>query len=366
MSDTSGTRPDLEAGDRRYVRPPAYFPTWQKGEGVPIHETFHVDDLREVELAHWERFGVPGAFINLTDAFIVSSMMLELPPGGKTVPVRHMFETWVFVVGGHGETIVEQEGYPANAAPWQPRSLFGPPLNTRYQHVNKDPDRPARLLMVTNAPLTMNLYHNDEFVFDNDFVFDDRYQGRNSYFNGESEYLGGRVNRVNLIPDTLEYQLIQWKARGHGAKSFHMSMSDHTLACHLSEFEVGTYKKAHRHGPGAHVIILRGQGYSLNWREGEEPRRVDWKPMSMFAPPEMWFHQHFNTGKEPARYLALRRGGSPEHPVKLGITGGGSAPDQIEYEQEHPWIYDMYLEELNKNGVEIGQERPEYSGKPRG
>ncbi len=81
----------------------------------------------------------------------------------------------------------------------------------------------------------------------------------------------------------------------------------------------------------------------------------------MFAPPEWWYHQHFNTGPEPARYLALRRGGSPEHPLKIGMTGGGDSPDQIEYEDEDPWIYDMYLEDLEKNGVEIGQPRPDYN-----
>src|SRR5690606_8797355 len=128
------------------------------------------------------------------------------------------------------------------------------------------------------------------------------------------------------------------------------------------EFEVGTYKKCHRHGPGAHVIILAGQGYSLLWKEGHEPTRVDWRENSMFAPAEAWFHQHFNTGPEPARYLALRRGGSPEHPMKLGASGGEQAegPDQIEYEEEEPWVYEMYAEELRKNGVEIKQPRPAY------
>jgi oxalate decarboxylase/phosphoglucose isomerase-like protein (cupin superfamily) len=363
MSDMIGDRPDLEAGDKKYVRPPAYYETWQKGEGIPIHKVFHVEDMMDVELGQWERFGVPAAFVNLADPFITTAMIIEIPPGGKSKPVRHMFETWNFVVDGHGETIIEQDDAPANTVAWQPRSLFGPPLNTVYQHVNKDPDRPARILMVTNAPLTMNLYHNDEFVFENDFVFDDRYTGENSFFNGESEYLGGRVTKINLIKDTLDFQLLQWKFRGHGAKSFHMSMSGHTMACHLSEFAVGTYKKCHRHGPGAHVIILAGQGYSLLWKEGDEPTRVNWKPNSIFAPPDQWFHQHFNTGPEPARYLALRRGGSPEHPIKLGASGGADAPDQIEYEDEDPWIYDSYEADLKKNGVEIGQPRPEYRNK---
>ena len=107
----------------------------------------------------------------------------------------------------------------------------------------------------------------------------------------------------------------------------------------------------------------RGDAYYVDVGSGENKkreRRVDWKENSLFAPPEWTFHQHFNTGPEPARYLALRRGGSPEHPLKIGMTGGKDAPDQIEYEEEPPWIYDMYEEELRKNGVTIGQPRPVY------
>ncbi len=46
---------------------------------------------------------------------------------------------------------------------------------------------------------------------------------------------------------------------------------------HISQFPIGTYKKGHAHGPGAHVIVLSGDGFSLMWPEGEEPQRYDWE-----------------------------------------------------------------------------------------
>src|SRR5262245_23698839 len=76
---------------------------------------------------------------------------------------------------------------------------------------------------------------------------------------------------------------------------------------HVAQFGVGRYKKAHAHGPGAHVIIMSGEGYTLMWPEGEEPRRYEWKEGSMIVPPNAWFHQHLT----PAR---LRRGISRSRP----------------------------------------------------
>lgn len=349
-----------------------YYENWQANEGIPTHTTFYVKDLADLKVAPWARFGGAGCFVNLADCHLVAAAILEIPPGATLKPVKHMFESWCYVVQGHGETTFEQPGHPGGRLDWSDRTLFGPPLNTTYQHRNLDPDKPARLLMVTNAPVIMNMYHSDEYIFDNPFVFKDRFRGQNDFFQSATEYmrptyLGARVLRTNCVPDVLETALAHWALRGHAAKTVHLSMSDHTMAAHISDFEVGTYKKAHRHGPGAHVIILQGTGYSLLWQEGNPRQRVDWRPGTMFAPPEWWFHQHFNTGTEPARYLALRRGGSPEHKMKIGMSGGEKAdgPDQIEYEYEDPSIYDEFLADLAKNGAECHQPKPEYAAGPR-
>jgi uncharacterized RmlC-like cupin family protein len=348
-----------------FKKPPQYYFVWQKDEGIPIHDTFYVEDLADAEVAPWDRVGGNGCFINLTDSFLVVSYVLEIPPGKALNQVHHMFEGTTYVIEGRGETEITQSGASPQTIQWQERSLFAPPLNTSYRHRNLDADRPARLLVVNNAPLVMSVFHDTDFVFGNDHAFTKRYDGAEDYFDPVPEYLGSRLSRINFIPDVREFELINWEMRGKGAKTSFLSLSDNTIAAHISSFEVGTYKKAHRHGAGAHVVMLDGEGYSLLWEDGKERERVEWHAGTMFAPPEWWYHQHFNTGSEPARYLAIRNN-NPENPVRMGLPGFGHAAGgmtqfgkaQIEFEDEDPVIYQDYAAELARKGVEIKQERP--------
>ena len=89
--------------------------------------------------------------------------------------------------------------------------------------------------------------------------------------------------------------------------------------------------------------------------------RVDWNHGVVFAPPDMMFHQHFNTSREPARYLAIAFGGL-RYPVlaekwvifmgmDVNVRDGGA---QIEYEDQDPRIHEIYLESLAKTGAESG------------
>ena len=127
-------------------------------------------------------------------------------------------------------------------------------------------------------------------------------------------------------------------------------MSNNTMAVHLSSFPVGTYKKAHRHGPGTHVIILSGKGYSLLWPEGAPQKKIDWQPGSVFVPPNNWYHQHFNSGTIPARYMAFHKGGFKFPGFKS--SGGKKMEAQIEYDQEGPNIRALFRKECATSGVE--------------
>jgi oxalate decarboxylase/phosphoglucose isomerase-like protein (cupin superfamily) len=165
--------------------------------------------------------------------------------------------------------------------------------------------------------------------------------------------------------------LKDYSERGAGGTNMKFDLAGQTMGCHISEFPVGTYKKGHRHGPGAHVIVLGGQGYSLLWPEGQEIQRVDWKQGSVVVPPNQWFHQHFNSGARPARYLALRWGSWRYRFMRLtdneGSTytsvkqGGG----QIEYEDENPRVHPEFEEAVRKAGAvcRMGEHHPACSQK---
>jgi oxalate decarboxylase/phosphoglucose isomerase-like protein (cupin superfamily) len=125
------------------------------------------------------------------------------------------------------------------------------------------------------------------------------------------------------------------------------------MASHISQFPVGTYKKAHHHGPGAHVIVLSGEGYSLMWPDGEEPQRYEWKPGTLIVPPNAWFHQHFNAGATPARYLAFKNW-SPRNTqgVPMSWISRRLGGYQIDYADETQQVREMFAQALARHGLE--------------
>ena len=248
---------------------------WASREGIPLLEDFGLD-LLAVPAAPWPRMGgdARGAIVHLKGrGDFVSAFVVELPPGGRTDPQRHLFEEVVYVLAGRGSTTVEAAGR-RHSFEWRAGSLFALPLNERYRHYNTSGSEPARLVAVTNLPLLMNAFHSEAFVFDNDFRFPERL-GEDRYFRGEGELLPVRPGRhqweTNFVPDLPSFQLQAWEARGVGSSNIKFVLADGTMHAHMSELAVGTYKKAHRHGPDFHILPVTGHGYSLLWLEGQDP-----------------------------------------------------------------------------------------------
>ncbi|MEA2992309.1 MAG: hypothetical protein QOD40_1229 [Alphaproteobacteria bacterium] len=333
---------------------------WTEGHGIPILREFYIEDLRKVELAPWDWKGGRGAFLNLIGTGEINDAYLcEIDPGKSLKPQRLLFEEAVFVVEGHGSTSIWNDDDKKITFEWQEGSLFSPPLNTWRQHFNGSGTKPARLFAVTSAPPLFNLFRNLDFMLNNPFAFNDRFRADSDSFSGKGEAYQLRDRHVwdtNFIPDVRTLPVFSWEKRGAGGSNIMIELAENSMGAHISQFPVGTYKKAHRHGPGAHVIIIGGEGYSLMWPEGSPPQRFDWRDGSVIVPPEHWFHQHFNTGATPARYLALRAGGR-KHPRPWGakaygvdesVKGGG---DQIEYRDEDPQIRRMFEQALAKQGV---------------
>ncbi|HEY3883174.1 MAG TPA: hypothetical protein VGM12_31690, partial [Trebonia sp.] len=103
----------------------------------------------------------------------------------------------------------------------------------------------------------LNIYDDVDFVFNTTRDFPRHFDGEQDYFAAKTATKGLLLD-TNFVPDALALRLISAKERGAGGGHIRFSMAKGSMNSHISEFPVGTYKKGHRHGPGAHVIILSG------------------------------------------------------------------------------------------------------------
>jgi quercetin dioxygenase-like cupin family protein len=347
---------------------------WVARQPIPVIEDFAVD-LLAVETAPWDRLGVPAALVHVAGRGDWSNIVVaELPPGTSTSPQRHLFEEAVYVLSGHGSTIIEDEAGRRHTVDWGPRSLIGLPLNARYRHVNGSGSEPARLASVTSLPVMLNAFHDEDFILGTSWNFADRF-GDAGRFQGEGEFVsvapGRHMWETNFVPDLAEFELPSWAARGTGSRNLKFVLADATMHAHVSEMPVGTYKKGHRHHPDFHVFTVTGHGYSLLWYEGDEEfTRIDWRHGVVYAPADQQFHQHFNTAARPSRYLAVAYGGL-RYPfteerrqhflgVDKSVSEGGR---QIDYADEDPRIRELYEKELAAIGLTCAM--PPIAGRAR-
>ena len=346
-------------GEERALARGFHYDRWIESLDLPIYHGFYIEDLRTLELGDWPERGCRAAFIQLTgQEGIAEARVSEIAPAAATTPVKFALDEAIYVVEGRGlATVAPSDGGPSKSFEWQPHSMFLVPRNYVRQLSNVQGDRPARLLHYNLLPLGMSLVAEPDFFFDNPYSRDVLAELEDFY--AEAKVIRdpaieeGRAFATfwwgNFFPDMRAWdRLIKQERRGAGGSAVFIRFAGSDLYAHMSVFPARTYKKAHRHGPGRVILIPGGEGFSVLWQEGQEKIVVPWHEASLFVPPNRWFHQHFNLGATPARYLAM-------HPPRQ-FSGHGervedAARDIIQYPDEEPWIRERFDRELAERGL---------------
>src|SRR5579871_1256920 len=333
-----------------------------ESEGAPLYQGSAIEDLGTLKLADWARRGGKVAYTRLADQEGLSLQIVEIPPGGELKPEHHMYDAIMLVIQGRGVTNIWQPGEQPHTVEWQEGALLAIPLNAYHQEFNSSGTEPCRFVMGTNMAEMINHFHNIDFIFNNSYVFSDRYSAAMDHFYvDQPKHWSLRLFETNFIPDVREFAVDAWREKGHRTGISRISMASTSLGLHILDVGEGTYATAHRHDAGPHVLQVGGTGYELLYFEGEEkPRRIPLHPYGVIAPKRNEFHQHFNTGKGPIRQVAFRRGparygtGAMYDPVGASQSVDPSATGyQINYEREDPSIREEYYKELERNGIEL-------------
>jgi cupin superfamily acireductone dioxygenase involved in methionine salvage len=327
-------------------------------QGIPIYRDYYIEDGRTLELGHWDARGHDAAFLQLAGQEGVSEARIsEIKPGATIAPYKFALEEEVYVLQGRGVATVWADDGPKHSFEWQDHSLFRIPGNHWVEYANMGGDTPVRLLHYNNLPIAMSTLKDPAHFFDNNVKTASMVGGEERFFSDavtvESDPSGrGQIRSYwvgNFFPDMRAWDnLVPFKGRGAGGTTVFVQFPDSELTAHMSVFPAKTYKKGHRHGPAFVIVIPSGEGFSVMWQEGKEKVWIPWHEGSIFVPPNRWFHQHFNVGENPGRYLAF-------HPLPQ-FTGTGELiqnreQDQFEYHQEDPEVRRVFEAELAKRNL---------------
>jgi hypothetical protein len=99
------------------------------------------------------------------------------------------------------------------------------------------------------------------------------------FFSAKSKHWNVRLSETNFVPDIRDLALDPYPERGNRTSILRLAMASSSLGLHVMGVSEGTYVTAHRHGAGAHVIVIKGQGYELFFMPGEEKTALAFPPI---------------------------------------------------------------------------------------
>ena len=216
------------------------------------------------------------------------------------------------MLSGRGETEFRSVGgLPTNKYTWKKNSLFAIPVDHQMQHRNLDKTQPLRLYAVTGYAI--NLYP---------YVAEELRSGRQNPAEGPEERAATLARTTypgHYVDDLREHPVAMREARGNKTAFFNtMATAGHRTHpnVHISEL-TGPEAFAHKHGNQPMFIILKGKGYDIwseaadlkAYEEAVKTKKAHTAPYDVGTmcgvPAGPHWHQHFSTGTDPLRYLAI-------------------------------------------------------------
>ena len=327
---------------------------WLATQDVPVHTGYYVQDARELERGWWTLRGCPGAVLNLAGhASVTEAHVLEIPPGETIPPFRMAIEDVVYVMEGQGICTVWAEDMPPVSFEWGKHSLFRIPTNYTYQLSNLRGDQPALTMHVSYLPLALTTNSNPKYIFDNPFVDTaEVYGDEEGFYRNEAKAVQRPDGRTewygNFFPDlTVWDKLSAYGGPDRQAYSGGIVFPNSSHRPGLMVLPSRRYRAAHRHGPGVTIIgIQEATGFVVMWPpDGDDYIVAPWQEGAVFVPPNMWYHQHVNSGGVENRQLRI----FPPRPI-MNYTFRD--PKQyIPFIEEDPWVREKFEAELAAGGL---------------
>src|SRR5487761_1565482 len=129
----------------------------------PIRGLSVPGDLRTIELVKRPWWNNKGLWFELAENRVLSSHLAELAPGTNSVRHRHTTEAVIYIVKGHGYSIVNYEGEEEQRVDLAEGSPFSPPMGAWPPHFNPDPEETVRYLAVQDTGLIRHMrFHQIE------------------------------------------------------------------------------------------------------------------------------------------------------------------------------------------------------------
>jgi len=246
--------------------------------------------------------------------------------GWKTLGHRHTVEAVIHVLQGHGHSIIDGVRYD-----WGQGDFISVPMFSWHRHLNTGSED-FIYLAATTGPLSLSLglavyedeRYPDYWVFghksesamkslipgadDSTRIRIEETSARESlsptdmFYKQHLSFSGGEEKRRRASQVLVKGASVEFEKTPMGRVRYVIDPKTgflmRVLGTLLAEISPGKHSGAHRHLYEEVNYIVAGQGYSLI-----EDRRYDWAAGDVLCVPVFSWHQHFNTGDQPACFL---------------------------------------------------------------